>query len=111
MSLWSPVWRVPPDRQKLKCLFYLYILENTKYAGVSGREQPVCRFRDHRTSIMNSNKTVGEYFSRTNSTTDDLKFTPFLSIRSRCPWTARHLEREFILKHKFTGERAINKNI
>ena len=88
---------------------YLYILENTKtglqYAGVSGREQPVCRFREHRTSIINGNKTVGEYFARTNSTTDDL------SIKSRCPWTARHMERQLILKHKFTGERAINKNI
>ena len=65
---------------------YLYLLENTKtglqYAGVSGREHPVCRFREHRASIMNGTKTVGEYFASTGATCDDLKFTPFKAIKS-----------------------------
>ena len=80
---------------------YLYCLTNTKtglqYAGVSGREQPVERFREHRRSIENGDKTVGSYFLRKNSSTADLTFTPFLSIKSRDPYVTKHLEREFLL--------------
>ena len=69
------------------CGGYLYVLESTKpeglqYAGLSCREQPVSRFREHRTSIMNGTKTVGEYFAQTKATTDNLKFTPFMAIKS-----------------------------
>ena len=81
------------------------------YAGVSGREQPLERVREHQRLIQNGDKTVGSYFLRTNSSTADLTFTPFLSIKSRDPYVAKHLEREFLLRHKFTGDRAINVNI
>ena len=45
------------------------------YAGLSCREQPVMRFREHHTSILNGTKTVGEHFASTRTTTNCLKFS------------------------------------
>ena len=71
----------------------------------------MARFREHRRSILNGEKTVGRYFMETNSNCEDMTFTPFMSIKSTDPYVARHLEREFLLRHRFTGDRAINSNI
>ena len=95
---------------------FLYCLTNTKtkkqYIGESGRKKPVVRFREHKYDIEYSktNKCVARHFVTSNSTTSDLKFTPFMAVKNKNPYVRKFLEREFINNHNLV-EVGINVNL
>ena len=95
---------------------FIYCLTNTKtnkqYIGESGRQKPVDRFREHRNDIDNQRykKCVPKHFVDNNSSSEDLKFIPFLAVNSKNPYVRKFLEREFINNHNLIEE-GINVNL
>ena len=59
------------------------------------------RVGQHSNSIedQEESKVVGKHFKDTQSTKEDLVFTPFMKLKSNNPWVRLHYERQFINQH------------
>ena len=97
---------------------FLYMLQCTKsqaaYLGESGRQEPVHRFSEHRRSVENRDETkaVGKHFLDNNAGSEDIKFVPFIAVKSGDPFARKFLERQLILKHNLLeSDLGININL